>query len=162
MVVFRIILAWLCLTGLHAQISIAETLERFNKGTIPYITSSELNSTENQLLLDTRSWKEYQVSHMKNAFWVGYEKFDSDRILKAVPNKQTPLVVYCSVGVRSEDIGEKLIILGYTNVKNLYGGIFEWKNQGYPVFDSSGKKTSKVHAYSKHWGKLLTNAEKVF
>jgi hypothetical protein len=83
-------------------------------------------------------------------------------VLAVAPDKSIPLVVYCSVGVLSEDIGEKLEALGYTNVKNLYGGIFEWKNKGYPVIDNNGKDTRKVHAYNKRWGQLLTNAEKVY
>ena len=40
------------------------------------------------------------------------------------------IIVYCSIGVRSEDIGEKLKELGYTKILNLYGGIFDWKNKG--------------------------------
>ena len=51
---------------------------------------------------------------------------------------------------------------GYSNVKNLYGGIFEWKNEGHPVYDSEGKETEKVHAFSKHWGKLLKEGKKVY
>jgi len=33
--------------------------------------------------------------------------------------------VYCSLGIRSEVIAKKLKKAGYTNVFNLYGGIFE-------------------------------------
>ena len=71
-------------------------------------------------------------------------------------------VVYCSIGVRSEKIGEKLQAAGYTNVKNLYGGIFQWKGEGEKVVDSLGLSTERVHAFSKLWGKLLTNAKKVY
>ncbi len=157
-----LLLALLCCCTLLAQPTIEETLNRFNKGSIPYITAAELASQQNYLLLDSRSWEEYQVSHLPNSFWVGYYDFRADRVSLAVPDKDTPLVVYCSVGVRSEDIGEKLLRLGYTRVRNLYGGIFQWKDQGYPVIDNVGRETQKVHAYSKHWGKLLTNADKVY
>lgn len=157
-----ILIAFLFLTCMQGQKSIEETLLRYNKGTVPYIFPAKLAQQKDYLLLDSRSWEEYQVSHIPNSFWVGYSEYSQDRISLAIPDKDTPLVVYCSVGVRSEDIGEKLLRQGYTNVKNLYGGIFQWKDQGYPVIDNSGKETQKVHAYSKQWGKLLTNAEKVY
>jgi len=47
--------------------------------------------------------------------------------------KQDPLAVYCSVGYRSERIAEKLPQQRYTNVVNVYGGVFEWVNTGRPV-----------------------------
>ena len=72
------------------------------------------------------------------------------------------IVVYCSLGIRSEKISEKLKAEGYSNVRNLYGGIFEWKNKGFEVFDSEGKETEKVHAYSKSWSKWLKNGEKIY
>ena len=42
--------------------------------------------------------------------------------------RESTIVVYCSVGYRSEKIAEELDKLGFTNVSNLYGGIFEWIN----------------------------------
>ena len=79
-----------------------------------------------------------------------------------IPVQEKRIVVYCAVGVRSEDIGEILLASGYSEVKNLYGGIFEWKNQGRIVIDSLKKETENVHAYSKYWGRLLTRANKVY
>ena len=93
---------------------------------------------------------------------MGFRDFDIDRVTRAIPSRDTPLVVYCSIGVRSEKIGEKLKEAGYKKVYNLYGGIFKWKNSGNPVVDSNGEPTEKVHAYSRYWGRFLTNAEKVY
>lgn len=117
---------------------------------------------KDMVILDAREKDEFMVSHLENAIWSGYSNFDFSRIQTHIPNKESTIVVYCSIGVRSEDIGEKLLQAGYKNVKNLFGGIFLWKNLGYPVFDESGKETEKVHAYSKEWGLLLTNGTKVY
>lgn len=144
------------------QQNMEEMLHLYNKESVPYVQVSELVKDDGSLLLDTRESDEFKVSHLKNAQWVGYDQFDIDKFSAQFPDKKMPYVVYCSIGVRSEDIGEQLMEAGYTNVKNLYGGIFEWKNKGYPVLDSLEEKTEKVHAYSKYWGKLLTNAEKVY
>jgi 3-mercaptopyruvate sulfurtransferase SseA len=80
----------------------------------------------------------------------------------SIKDLSTPIVVYCSLGVRSENISEKLNAAGFTDVRNLYGGIFEWKNKHNPVFDSEEIETEKVHTYSKNWSKWLTNGEKIY
>jgi len=69
------------------------------------------------------------------------------------------MVVYCSIGYRSEKIGEKLLRLGYKNVYNLYGSIFEWANEKYQLVGSNGKTTNRVHSYNKSWSKWVTNEE---
>ncbi len=145
-----------------AQKTIEKALERFNKGTVPYITVDELKEHTDFVLLDTRKKEEFEVSHLQNAVWVGYKKFDIGRIQSEIPNHSTPVIVYCSIGVRSEQIGEKLQKAGYTNVKNLYGGIFQWKDEGNVVVDSTNQTTERIHAFSKQWGKLLTNGDKVY
>jgi rhodanese-related sulfurtransferase len=112
--------------------------------------------------LDTRKKEEYEISHLKNARWVGDKAFDPDKVLEQIPEKDKPIIVYCSIGVRSEDIGEKLLDLGYTNVQNLYGGIFEWKNKNRIIYNLKEQPTDSIHAFSKHWGKLLSNGIKVY
>ncbi len=136
-------------------------LEGMYKHTVPTISCKELKKQQPQVVvLDTRAKREYDVSHLPEARWVGYEEFD----LKKVENlpKNTPIVVYCTVGVRSERIGEKLKAAGFQNVRNLYGSIFEWVNQGNPIVDTQGKPTQKVHAYSRTWGIWLNKGEKVY
>ncbi|MBT2159845.1 rhodanese-like domain-containing protein [Zobellia barbeyronii] len=145
-----------------SQSKIDKTLRKLNKESVDYIHVEALEKTENRILLDAREKKEYDVSHLENAIWVGYDTFQLDSVLQKVQNKNSEIVVYCSIGVRSENIGEELEEAGYTNVKNLYGGIFEWKNEGLPVYDSIGNTTEKIHAFNKHWGKLLTSGEKVY
>ncbi|MFC0521110.1 rhodanese-like domain-containing protein [Mesonia maritima] len=146
--------------------NLKELLESKNSGSVPYISVEQLQMESKNnaplVILDAREAEEYQVSHLQNAKFVGYKNFSAEKITKQIPDKNTPIVVYCSLGVRSENIGEKLQKAGYTNVKNLYGGIFEWKKKGYLVVDSEEKETEKVHAFNKKWGKWLTNAEKVY
>ncbi len=146
----------------NAQKSIDKTLRKLNKESVPYVQAEELSKTSGAILLDTRKKEEYNVSHLKNATWVGYKEFVIDSTMAVIQDKDSEIVVYCSVGVRSEDIGEKLLKAGFTNVKNLYGGIFEWKNNGLPVYDTLGNQTDRVHAFNKQWGKLLKEGEKVY
>jgi len=112
------------------------------------------------VFIDSREEREYEVSHIENAKWVGYDQLDLSAV-KELP-KDTPLIVYCSVGYRSEKVAEKLKSNGFTNVKNLYGGIFEWVNQEHAVVDEKNQETKQVHAYSKMWGVWLNKGEKVY
>ncbi|NQZ37444.1 MAG: rhodanese-like domain-containing protein [Crocinitomicaceae bacterium] len=110
--------------------------------------------------IDTREKEEYNVSHIKNALCVGYENF-SINSLSLIP-KNAEIIVYCSVGIRSMDIGQRLKKAGYTNVKNLYGGFFQWNNSGLPKISSTGSLTSRIHGYSEDWGKWLTKGSIVY
>lgn len=141
-------------------------LRKLIKNKVPVITVSQLKDRlsgtggEKPLLLDTRERDEFDVSRLKGARFCGYKGFQPGS-LADVP-KTRPIVVYCSLGVRSENIGLKLKKAGFTDVRNLLGGLFQWVNLDNPVYDSEGKVTQKVHAYSKKWGKWLLKGTKVF
>ena len=158
---FAIVLLLLTTLG-YSQSTLSGLLKKYNPEAIPYITVEELKQSKNEvILLDTRERNEYNVSHLKNAVFAGYDHFNLDSVKKHIPNKNKQIVVYCSLGVRSEKIGIKLKDAGYTNVKNLYGGIFEWKNQNNTVYSAKGKETENVHAYSKTWSKWLLKGKKI-
>ena len=158
---FSFILLILSMTTVIAQKNLDKTLRQLNSKSVPYTYVNEMKSTDGVLILDTRQKEEFKVSHIQNAIWVGHKSFEQDSVIKNVPNKNTPLIVYCSIGVRSEDIGEKLLKYGYTDVRNLYGGIFEWKNQGNKVYKNK-IETDSVHTFNKQWGKLLKKGIKVY
>lgn len=111
------------------------------------------------VFLDARTLEEYRVSFIKDAVWVGYDDFDLKRVSGV--DKKAPVIVYCSVGYRSEKVSEQLLEAGFKNVYNMYGGIFEWINNGYPVFNSEGE-THKIHGYNKKWGIWLKEGEVVY
>ncbi|MFC4723331.1 rhodanese-like domain-containing protein [Geojedonia litorea] len=149
-------------SSLFAQKSIDDLLRQTNHKGIPYISAQELAMPKTKVvILDTREADEFAVSHLKNAILVGYNNFSVDSITNYVANKQFPIVVYCSLGIRSETIAAQLKKAGYTKVYNLYGGIFEWKNNNFKVFDSENNETDNIHVYSKYWGQWLTNGNKI-
>ena len=128
--------------------------------TVPEMQVQEAVSDSAQLVfLDAREPVEFTVSHIAGAIPVGYDHFTA-AALPALP-KNARILVYCSVGYRSEKVTEQLYAAGYTNVSNLYGGIFEWINQGHPVVDGQGP-TQRVHAYSPAWGVWLRKGKKVY
>jgi rhodanese-related sulfurtransferase len=147
----------------YGQKNLKQLLEQYNDQGVPYISVQELASSKmNALLLDTREPNEYDVSHLKGALCVGYDDFDIEKFQENHPDKNQEIVVYCSLGVRSEAIGEKLKGVGYTNIKNLYGGIFEWKNYSFEVYNSEQIPTDSIHAYSQAWSKWLRRGIPIF
>ena len=134
-------------------------LDTLLKHTVKEILPKEAAGKKRVIFLDARKIEEYNVSHIANSIRVGYSDFSLSKL--PALNKKTPIVVYCSVGYRSEKITEKLMSAGYKNVQNLYGGIFEWANQGYPLCDSVGI-TLNVHAFNKDWGKWLHAGNKKY
>ena len=148
--------------ALSAQNSIPQVLKKFNQETVPYIKVKDLKDKKNLVFLDAREPKEFNVSHIRNAIPVGFDHFKSNTITATVKDKSATIIVYCSIGVRSEKIGEKLLKMGYKNVYNLYGGIFEYKNHGGKVVNNHNKVTDSVHAYNKSWSIYLTKGIKVY
>jgi len=140
-----------------AQQTYEEKLESLYKGTVETVKSKEI--PVDAVLLDTREKEEFDVSHIPNAIFSGYKDFNIDALKDL--SKTDTIVVYCSVGYRSERIGEKLQKMGFSKVFNLYGGIFEWKNTGNEVVNAQGLTTEKVHTYNKKWSQWLTHGEKV-
>ena len=53
--------------------------------------------------------------------------------LDKLPAQDQPIVIYCASGARGAMIMASLQMLGYTNVKNLAGGLGAWKKAELPV-----------------------------
>lgn len=131
--------------------------------TVPVITVQQLQkkiNTPNLIILDAREANEYKVSHLPDAKQIGYDNFKLKQLAEL--DKNAVVVIYCSIGYRSEKIGEQLKKNGYTKVYNLYGGIFEWVNAGYKVVDDQQQATEKVHTYNKEWSKWLEVGTKIY
>ncbi len=144
------------------QRTLEKVIEKWISEDVPLVSVNEVLVNPSYLLLDAREKEEYQVSHLPDSHFIGYKNFDEGEFTETFPDKDATYVVYCSVGVRSGKIGEKLMALGYTDVRNLQGGIFQWVEEGQAVVDPNGKPTLKVHAYNRFWGMLLNKGEKVY
>lgn len=125
---------------------------------VPVISVDELNrELNNYKIFDARELNEYLVSHLPGAVHIGFNDFKKEIFEKI--NKDEKIVLYCSVGYRSEKIGEKLQKMGFKNVFNLYGSIFEWANKNYPVENFTEKNIKEIHAYNEKWSQWVTNPE---
>ena len=147
-----------------SQTEYDKKLKTLYRNTVKIINPADVKELiakgEKIILLDTRSPEEFKVSHIDGARFLNYNSYSTEE-LKQLP-KNEKIIVYCSVGYRSERVGEKLQKLGYQNVYNIYGGIFEWKNEGMPVVNRQNHTTDSVHTYNKNWSKWLTKGIKVY
>ena len=129
--------------------------------TVPIVSTEKLaqeidgEKNVSVVLLDTREKNEYEVSHLARARWVGYKGFKLESVKDL--EKDAEIVVYCSIGYRSEKVGEKLKAAGFTNVRNLFAGIFAWANEGRYMENKDGVKTQAVHGYDEEWSKYLSS-----
>lgn len=131
----------------------------YNDG-VPLLSINEFNKNiDNYHILDSRSSAEFEVSHIKGSNFLDFDHF-KEYNFSEIDNDQ-PILVYCSIGARSQTVAEHLINNGFTNVYNLEGGIFEWINQSNEVVNKDGEKTNNIHTYSKAWGVWVNKGNKV-
>jgi rhodanese-related sulfurtransferase len=151
---------WGCTSGKTESMAYNWMLSRLLAHSVQEISVDEASKEVEQVFLDARSWEEYHVSRIPGALWVDFPQLNSDALSSL--SCDTPLVVYCSVGYRSEKMAEQLLAQGFTQVSNLYGGIFEWVNQGHTVVDAQGTSTPTVHAFEPKWGVWLKKGQKTY
>ncbi len=107
------------------------------------------------VLLDARQPAEYAVSHLPGARRVDPDA-SADQLLATLGGADAgrPVVVYCSVGVRSAGVAARLAAAGVDDVRNLEGSVFRWANEGRPLV-RDGRAVQHVHPYNAVWGRLL-------
>jgi phage shock protein E len=80
---------------------------------------------DNAVLLDVRQADEFDAGHIEGAVLVPHDII-AEKIGAVVPNKNTPVYIYCRSGRRSAIAVEAMKKLGYTNLTDL-GGMEEAK-----------------------------------
>ena len=115
-------------------------------------------SMADPILIDVRAESEFAVSHLRNAIHATKSKSILETIETIASNDadSTPrnVVLYCSVGYRSSRVAKELLEAGQDRVFNLDGSIFQWANEGRPVY-REGSRVNDVHPYSWIWKFLL-------
>ena len=95
-------------------------------GSVNYMEAKEKIINDGAILLDVRTKEEYNEKHIDGASLLPLDKIDIDSIYQIVSEKDTPIIVYCRSGNRSQQAREKLIALGYSKVYDL-GAMSNWK-----------------------------------
>ncbi len=97
------------------------------ENTLPEISPQELkqrlDENEKILLLDVREQNEYDIVHLEGAKLIPLNTLPHN--IDSLPTDQE-IVVYCHHGQRSFYATAYLQQNGYTDAKNLIGGIDQW------------------------------------
>ena len=84
-----------------------------------------MDSENGYIIIDARTQEEYDQGHIPGAILIPEYEI-ADRAEKELHDKNQLILVYCRSGRRSKIAAEKLVKLGYTNVKE-FGGIIDWE-----------------------------------
>ncbi len=95
-------------------------------------TKKRLDNGEKLILVDTREDAEWARGHIPGAIHLGRGIIERD-IEKTIPDKGTPIVLYCGGGFRSALAADNLQKMGYRNVISMDGGWRGWTEAGFPV-----------------------------
>lgn len=109
------------------------------------------------LLVDVRESREFAVSHLPGAVRLDPDASDAQALqLIRAHRAGRPVLFYCSVGVRSSELAQRLqkqLAREGAHSANLAGGIFGWAKQG-RALESANGPTRRVHGYDETWARL--------
>jgi rhodanese-related sulfurtransferase len=119
--------------------------------TLPSITSSQVRSMlllrEEIALLDLRHEAAFATGHPLFAANMAADRIALEAGMR-LPRKDVPVVVYDAGEGLVPQAAESLAALGYTNVRQLDGGLQAWQAAGYELFQD-------VNSYAKAFGELV-------
>ena len=119
------------------------------KAEISQLDAREAQELTGAVWVDIRELDEWQEGHIPGAVYVTRGHLES-RIESAVPNRETPVVLYCAAGNRSAFAAKTLEEMGYTSVHSLSGGFTDWKRNGGEITMPRTLSPEKRTRYSRH------------
>jgi len=100
-----------------------------------YVNAEEMNRLLEQpgtVVIDMRNHYEYEVGHFENAIEIPSDTF-REQLPMAVDmmqdNKEKPIIMYCTGGIRCEKASAYMLHRGFKNVFHLEGGIINYAKQ---------------------------------
>ena len=107
------------------------------KSLVTFISCKDYKSAQRRdvdhVILDVRTKEEFEAGHIDEALHIPRGKLEFE-ILKAVPNKNAPIMACCGTGKRAALAALTLQKMGYSNVRVLEDGY-----EGYCEIDEDGK-----------------------
>ncbi|MDP3984397.1 MAG: molybdopterin-synthase adenylyltransferase MoeB, partial [Acidimicrobiia bacterium] len=101
------------------------------------------------VVIDCREQEEFPSGVIPGASLVPRSSLEA-AVSRSGLASDTPIVIYCSTGIRSALAGKTLQDMGYTNVTNLAGGIVRWKAEGRALQVEGGFSEEQRQRYARH------------
>lgn len=83
-----------------------------------------MDANSEAIILDVRTQQEFDQGHIPGAICIPVETIGSEPPSE-LADKDATILVYCRSGNRSKQAAEKLVALGYTDIRE-FGGINSW------------------------------------
>jgi rhodanese-related sulfurtransferase len=119
--------------------------------TVPSVTPSQVRSTlllrDEIALLDVRHEAVFATGHPLFAANMAADRIALEAEAR-LPRKDVPIVIYDAGEGLVPAAAQRLAALGYSNVRQLDGGLQGWKQAGYELFQD-------VNSYAKAFGELV-------
>ena len=96
-----------------------------------------LAAGDRPVLVDVREDNEWAAGHAPGAVHIGKGVIERD-IERTIPDRTTPMVLYCGGGYRSALATDALQKMGYKNVISLDGGWRAWEAAAMPIEKPEG------------------------
>jgi len=115
----------------------------------PTVLEAALRDSKRPALIDVREPDEHAQGMIPGTLHIP-RGFLELRIERNVPDRETPVVLYCASGTRSVLAARSLAELGYTRVSSLAGGFTGWKRAGLAWEQPIALRPDQETRYSRH------------
>ncbi|MGP9645262.1 rhodanese-like domain-containing protein, partial [Halomonas sp. AOP30-A1-24] len=107
---------------------------------VPSISATELHTLlvkePTVTLLDVREQNEWDIVHIEGAHLLPKAYVLTSLGQGVMAEKDAPYVVYCKAGTRSREVVQAMLTAGFSNVRNLQGGVLAWVHDVNPTLAS--------------------------
>ena len=110
--------------------ALVQQAKEFVKEVTPDQVQSELNSDTPPVLVDVREAHERESGYLPGSIGLSKGVLERD-IEQKIPDKNTPIIFYCSGGFRSVLAADNAQKMGYAHVASMAGGSRAWVEQGF-------------------------------
>jgi molybdopterin/thiamine biosynthesis adenylyltransferase/rhodanese-related sulfurtransferase len=115
----------------------------------PQEAAQRLGVEPRPVVLDVREREEYEQGLIPGAIHIPRGNLET-RIESRVPDRATPIIIYCASGARSAYAAKTLADLGYEDVVSLATGFSGWKQNGYDWTQPRTLRPDQLERYSRH------------
>ena len=118
---------------------------------VPEVTPDDVRERRpgGRLLIDVRERHEWDEGHLPGAVHLS-KGFIETQIEDRVPDRSTPITLYCAGGVRSLLAAKALREMGYEDVESMSGGFNAWKDRGFDFVLPRALTSEQQKRYSRH------------
>ena len=104
-------------------------LLKSTKAQIREVTPEQAEQVRGATFLDVRESDEFEQGTIPGSVFIPRGNMELS-VENKIPDKDTPVIVYCAGGARSAFAAKALAELGYTDVVSMSGGFNQWKDEG--------------------------------